>query len=288
MPIFLKLVILILIVLIGILAYWVYGVLTEKAGASADNANTQTESTATAKTPNESLLGSVSGEAEQLALKYVEASGGRVTWMGTHTIRSSGTIETPKGSWRYELFQRHPNSFRLNIYLNDGVYIATGFNGKDGWREYRKESLVLKRETFDESMKNDFENNVHFYTPVMQYIFERLQQGSHVKLPRALSLGEPVEFDGQPYQTLVLRKDGEPDRHFYIDPETYLLRGVRYQSINGEVLVLYSNYKQVQSRWIPFLETYFVNGEQTNVMRIDDIQFNSGLLSDIFNDPAKR
>ncbi len=292
MPTILKLIILLLILLVGLLAYWTYNSLVETGALSPNRVDTDTEAAAETSDPtkptHESFPSESIGEAEQLALKYVEASGGRNVWMGTHSIQSSGTIETPDGNWRYELYQRHPHSFRLNIYLENGVYVATGFNGREGWREYRKDALVLERSTFNETQKNDLETNVHFYSPVMQHIFERFQRGHHVKLNRSLTLQPPVDFDGQPCLTLLVSREGDPDRLFYLDPETHLLRGTRYQTTKGDILILYGNYRLVQNRWVPFQETYYLNGELTNTMRINDIQFNSGLLSDIFSDPANR
>ncbi|MGC4035193.1 MAG: DUF4292 domain-containing protein [Chitinophagaceae bacterium] len=216
--------------------------------------------------------------ADEIVSKYVDFTGGKDAWVKVNTITSSGTYNYGGAEFPFQSFSKRPDLYRYIVSFK-GKSFEQAFNGKEGWRidgfkkETKKTVLTGKNA---KAMAN--ESDVELESPFINY----------------KTKGHQLKYEGKDsvnhhlcYKIKLTRKDGAIETWFF-DAENYALLKKEAIAKNTELDhsaldIFYSDYKPVDSVFLPFRITCKTKGQTVLDITINEVKLNEEVADAMFN-----
>ncbi len=228
-----------------------------------------------AKIPEENLPGTM-----ELYRNYIDANGGRSNLTSLTSLRMKGRITLADGGeMDFTLYRKRPQKMRVKI-ESEGYQIETAFDGKQGWREVLDHSGASK------------------ITEVTGQELENLKSEASIDGPFFESEGRedwmvPVaeeEVRGRPAIRLLVRPEaGLCYDEIWLDAESYQeIKLLRHLPASGDADVgevqeiYFSGFEKVAGVWFAKDAEYFISGESTKHVHLDEVRANVGIFDSFF------
>lgn len=207
--------------------------------------------------------------------KYFNAIGSVEKWKALKTIHYSGRAFNSQLSSEYpiSIYEQAPNKIK-QVSLIQGEEVIEAYDGTKAWsKEGGEISLMGQRDT-KELTANPFES------PLIDY----KNKGHEV------TLLELEAIDGVQCNKILLKEkkdiNGEQKAEtYYFDTKAHRLLLKKRASSYGELWVYYSDYRQVDGLYFPFVVEVKVSGQLIQKRMIDKVTLNEVFANDFFTMP---
>ncbi|MFP4542470.1 MAG: hypothetical protein ACLFR7_12655 [Opitutales bacterium] len=235
----------------------------------------------------------VSGERHTLraVVDYaLTAHGGRTRLEGVRTLRRIGTVELRQADGSTSemdatIIYRRPDRIRY-VYEADGRSATIAYDGQEAWQQFRSFGQPGSVTTVPTEDRRLIEIDLVTTQP-LSLTLQRLDQLQLLPPERPLDALDEATTQ-EPYRVRRELSDMLDTLHF--DPENFLLvrRTVELLGTEGEPLVIeieYEDYRYVDRIAFPFRLRSTLSGELSNVLRLERIELNPGVLPYVFERP---
>jgi outer membrane lipoprotein-sorting protein len=204
-------------------------------------------------------------KADEIVAKVIAARGGAEKAKSIQTRRITGHITMPQGGEAQLVSEwKRPGRMRMDFRLND-MTATRAVDGKTGWHLLPFEGDTTARPISGRELMT-MQEDADMDGPFLDYP----AKGNKVEL-----LGK-TDFQGkQAWDLKVLIADGST-QHYYVDPETALVIGIRKPNESGaDVEGVISDYRDVQGLKFPFSNVVRqVGSDVSQTYKIDKIELN--------------
>lgn len=219
-------------------------------------------------------LPSYSQTAKEIIQKMIEASGGKKVLESIDDSTITGTLElTDQGlSGEITIYKKEPNKMRIDVEVM-GMVITQAYDGNLAWWINPQTGATEEMPpTEAASMKRDALPRDAAFNPEKYGI--------------SFDYKGKEQIDGKDHYVIdQIYEDGFKTT-LYVDSATYLITKSKslLDTAVGEVEIeqVASDYKKVQGLMISHTITTYVNGVESRIIRINDVQYNKGLEDSLF------
>lgn len=212
------------------------------------------------------LCAAASGQtADEIVTKVIAARGGAEKAKAVQTRRITGHITLPQGGEALLVSEwKRPDRLRMDFTFRN-VTSTRAFDGKSGWR-----LLPFQGDTSPKPVSGKELIAVQEDADMDGALLDYRAKGSRI------DLSGKTDFEGkQVWDLKVSLADGNT-YHYYVDPETWLVVGIRKPSDTGaddEAAV--SDYRDVQGLRFPFSNVVrHVGSDVSQAYKVDKIELN--------------
>lgn len=165
--------------------------------------------------------------------KYAAAVGGRDAWSKVEGRSEKGTVELGPMSGEYQRYMSSPNLMRMVMDFGV-VQIDQGFDGAKGWVSQNGVAQRMPADA-ENTLRENKSGNATFLDPS--------------RYTKAEVKGKEKFEGADVYRLVVTSKDGKEHSEFF-DVGTGLQAGVESPSPQGNVLIVYKEYKEFEGKKI--------------------------------------
>ncbi|MCX7768735.1 MAG: outer membrane lipoprotein-sorting protein [Flavobacteriales bacterium] len=211
--------------------------------------------------------------AEEVVKFYSNALGGADAWKKVESLSFKGKVEVQGMTFPVVIHSKRPNFFYQEMEFM-GKKIKQVFAGDRGWT-INPFTGSDKPQPMSPEQAKEMKHNASFDDALM--FFE--ENGSTIKLL------DPAKLDGlDTYVVELTEKDGTITRYF-IDKELGLpLKEISIRE-GEEVEKIFSDFRQVDSKILPFKMEYKVKGNVVSVLQFEQVEFNNVKDDSLFRMP---
>lgn len=221
-----------------------------------------------------SVVPGVSQTSEEIIQKMIEASGGKKALEGIDDSTITGTIEITQSGYTGEItvYKKEPDKIRLDLEIM-GMVITQAYDGSLAWwtnpqtgaveEMPAKEAQDMKREALPtEAILNPAKYGISFEYKGKETV------------------------DGKDHYIIEQTYADGFTQNLYVDCTTYLMTKSKgtIDSPMGEVEFeqVASDYKKVNGFMVAHTVTTYVNGAESRIIVLKDVQYNTGLEDSLF------
>jgi outer membrane lipoprotein-sorting protein len=228
--------------------------------------------------PSQPAASAAATTAEEVVAKALAAKGGLEKLKALNTARMSGRIVNSTGrEAQMMVWAKRPNLMRRQTQV-DNQKIVDGFDGAVAWVMHPTLGVQTAKGPESELVRTqaEFDN-----------VFVDYKAKGHT-----VELAGTETIAGRPsYHLKLTRKDGQVQHH-YIDAENgqelRTIASVSQAGRTAEVVMDYSDYRQVDGVTLPFTTRQSVNGSEVASVVFDQVQFNVPIDDTLFKVPARQ
>lgn len=251
-----------------------------EGGAVAEPATSQ-DASLEVDTSADIELGSEWG-AERFFSAFIQANLGPNGVDSLNTIRLSGVIHHADSAQEFVIYKKQPDRARMNQTLANGVKVAFGVHGSTVWRQLQAPNGERQTNLLKGAKAASYRSMGPFFSPFIRYALDYGANDPNFKIvDDAAEDGDLIQIEfTNPYDGMLSRVS--------IDPETLLVQR-REDPGRGSAsnLIVYGDYESVQGVQMPKTQKTFWDGELISSIEIDQVAFNSGIVSNIFDLPRE-
>lgn len=211
--------------------------------------------------------------AEDVVKLYSNALGGADAWKKVESMSFKGKVEVQGMSFPMVIHSKRPHFFyqemefmgkkMIQVFAGDKGWTINPFTGSD------KPQSMSPEEAKEMKEKASFDDALMFFK----------ENGSTIKLLDQAEVGGMAT-----YVVELIEKDGTVTRYF-IDKEIGLpLKEISVRE-GEEVEKIFSDFRQVDGKMVPFKMEYKVKGEVVSVLQLENVDFNNVKDDSIFQMP---
>ena len=212
----------------------------------------------------------------EILQKALKALGGKEKLEQMQTREWSGKVQVKGLSGTYQLWAKAPNKIKTSLDLSV-VQQDRAFDGIEGWQ---KQVAVEQLQGPDLAR---LKRSALFF-PLLSYV----QNDTPASFKGKEKIGDQ--------EMIVLEFLPQPDspERFYFDPATFLLmresRALpreKPEEVAGQMVIEYSDYRNVDGWMVPFTFTQTIPGQVLTV-KIDQYRINTPMADSIFRNPVRQ
>lgn len=214
--------------------------------------------------------------ADKILDKYLEASGGRVSWQKLNSRESKGVVDVPamNASGTVEVYEKAPAKVLVTITIS-GATFSQGYDGKVGWSNDPQNGL---REQAGDELA-EARRDADFYHPLdMHSLYSKFK------------VTGTEDIDGQKAYVVEATpaEGGDPDKLYFATDTGLLVRGItQHHSPEGVSPIQedFRDYRTVDGITVPF-QIHQTSGELDFTIRVDEMHHNVAIDDSKFSKPA--
>ena len=220
--------------------------------------------------------------AERFFFAFIQANLGSDGADRFNTIRFSGVIHQAGDAQEFVIYKKQPDRARMNWTLGNGIKVAFGVHGSTVWRQLQAPNGERQMNLLEDAEATSIRSLGRFFTHFIRYALDYGAFDPNFKIvDDAAEDGDLIEIEfTNPYDGMLSRVS--------IDPETLLVQR-RDDPGRGSAsdLVVCGDYESVQGVQMPKTQKTYRDGELMQRIEIDQVAFNSGIVSSIFDLPRE-
>ena len=210
----------------------------------------------------------------KLEQEYRNAIGGHEVIPQLNSFQAVGKLEQQGMTKAVNIFKRRPNLYKARI--GEGVNTMTvGYDGKRGWQDAPDGTSTYLGDTMTAHLAME----AIFECPLLNYDEKLKQEITYV--------GETTDNETQYHQIHVAFKSGQTQDYFF-NAETFFIEKVetRISETSPALVAKLSSYKKRDRVWSAYEINTFVGDTHVSRVTLNNIDYNIGLISDLFNKPS--
>lgn len=220
-------------------------------------------------------------DVRDLLRRVLTAHGGRNQLEGIDSIQLSGKLDTNDKVFDFNLIRKHPDMAMLKLKL-DSRQVTDGVVNGVQWRRIDLEGQEPSYRIIGEDEQSSWGKNLDsIYDPLLAYALNRNgQSGAFYK----------STYNGKPTYLFNFEKDGK-SLQAEIDMQTFLTLALREsvtrEGMDKELLMDFSDYRDVGGVLIPFKTLLYLQDELLQQIQIERADVNMGVISSLFRLPEE-
>lgn len=209
-----------------------------------------------------------------LEREYIRARGGRVLMDETRTAMIRGRFLQDETVVTFQSYRRRPNLYRLDFTLA-GTDVREGFDGTVAWRVLpRPDGRQVERLEGEAAVR--LQREAEFESPLV----------SHGEKSARLTYRGLETVGERSCHALTVERRGAAREHWFLDAETFLEVESHREATDGKhVITRFHDWRRVDGRAVAHRVETFHGDQLVSVTIIDRVQWNLGVLSDVFRVP---
>jgi len=216
----------------------------------------------------------VSQTSAEIIQKMIEAGGGKKALESIHDSTITGTMEITQSGYTGELtvYKKEPDKMRYDLEIM-GMVITQSYDGSTAWRTNPQTGAI------EEMPANEAEEMKREALPTVAILDPE-------KYGLTFELKGKESVDGKDHFIIQQTYPDGLRLHLYVDCSTYLVTKSKgtISTEMGEVELeqIASDYKKVNGLMVAHKVTTYVNGAESRIIVINDVQYNTGLEDSLF------
>ncbi len=221
-----------------------------------------------------SAIPGVSQTSEEIIQKMIEAGGGKKALENIHDSTLTGTMEITQSGYTGELtvYKKEPDKMRYDLEIM-GMVITQAFDGSSAWWTNPQTGATEEMPANEaEEMKREALPTVAILNPE--------------KYGLSFEYKGKESVDGKDHYIIQQTYADGFTLNLYVDCSTYLVTKSKgtLNSPMGEVELeqIASDYKKVNGLMVAHKVVTYINGAESRIIFINDVQYNTGLEDSLF------
>lgn len=195
------------------------------------------------------------------------------------SIRIFGHIVEGETRREFSVVKKRPNLAYLKLYLDRGVELTYGMDGGRVWRRIDAPGTTPKEEWASEEAARNLQSMTHFFSPLIDIALQ--QRG----LVESITFSEELGFDTIAIRFLNERAGVQSVAH--LDAEDFSLLSRLDFLADGEIRRSnFSDFRMIDGFRFPFLIATEIDSVEQQVVEIDRMTLNPGVISEFFEPPS--
>jgi len=209
-----------------------------------------------------------------LEREYIRARGGRVLMDESRTAMIRGRFLQDESVVTFQAYRRRPNLYRLDFTLM-GTEVREGFDGNVAWRVLPLPSGRQVERLQGEAAAR-LRREAEFESPLV----------NHGEKSARLTYRGLETVGDRSCHALTVERRGLAREHWFLDAETFLeVESQRETPAGAPVITRFHDWRRVDGRAVAHRIETFHGDKLVTVTIIDRVQWNLGVLSDVFRVP---
>ncbi len=225
--------------------------------------------------------------ADEIVTNYIENIGGEDAWGAVENMKVTGVANQQGVDYPFVATYMKDGRYLIDVDLQGTSYIVEAFDGENSWA---MNFQTQKAEAADSETSLNTKNSAQ--DEIVSPFFNYADKGYKVEL-----LGKETWEGSEIYKVkitmtpvLVDGKEEENTELFYFDTENYVPIASESKVTSGPAKgataqTLYSDYQEVDGKYISFTMTNKFNGNVGLVMNVQSVEFNIDIDESIFKMP---
>ncbi|MEO1031223.1 MAG: outer membrane lipoprotein-sorting protein [Bacteroidota bacterium] len=225
--------------------------------------------------------------ADEIVTNYIENIGGHDAWDSVENMRITGVANQQGVDYPFVATYMKDGRYVIDVDLQGNSFIVEAFDGKNSWA---MNFQTQKAEAADSETSLNTKNGAK--DEIVSPFFNYSDKGYEVEL-----LGKDTWEGSDVFKikitktpVLVDGKEEENTELFYFDTENYVPIASESKVTSGQAKgataqTLYSDYQEVDGKYVAFTMTNKFNGNIGLVMNVQSIEFNTDVDESVFNMP---
>ncbi|WP_422104505.1 outer membrane lipoprotein-sorting protein [Winogradskyella sp.] len=225
--------------------------------------------------------------ADEIVTNYIENIGGHDAWDSVENMKITGVANQQGTDYPFVATYMKDGRYVIDVDLQGNSFIVEAFDGENSWA---MNFQTQKAEAADSETSTNTKNGAK--DEIVSPFFNYSDKGYKVEL-----LGKDTWEGSEVYKVkltmtpvLVDGKEEENTELFYFDTENYVPIASESKVTSGPAKgataqTLYSDYQEVDGKYLAFTMTNKFNGNVGLVMNVQSVEFNADVDENIFKMP---
>ncbi|WP_299520284.1 outer membrane lipoprotein-sorting protein [Winogradskyella sp.] len=225
--------------------------------------------------------------AEEIVTNYIENIGGQDAWSSVENMKVTGTANQQGVDYPFVATYMKDGRYVVDVDLQGNSFIVEAFDGENSWR---MNFQTQKAEAADSETSSNTKNGCK--DQIVSPFFNYADKGYKIEF-----LGKDTWEGSEVYKVkitmtpdLVDGKEEENTELYYFDIDNYVPIASESKVTSGQAKgataqTLYSDYQEVDGKYISYTQTNKFNGNVALVMNVQSVEFNAEVDESIFKMP---